>query len=375
MPESDKKLREDVRILLVEDDEDDYVILDELLREIKRDDLRIEWVQSVEDARKAVRREEHDVVLVDYRLGAETGLDLLRELEELGFKGPTVLLTGQADPEIDMAAMKGGAADYLVKGTFDAQTLDRVIRYALSQYRLHDATLARAQAEAESRAKDEFISIVSHELRTPLQVMTIVAEILQAEELSEGGQRAVNRLADNCHRMTLVVSDLLDATRIERGELKLQKAPLDFVALVARAVRDIADSEKSGPHPTFEAEVDEAIVLGDRERLGQVVDNLLNNAVKFTPPGGWIKVTVKKQGTDAILEVEDSGAGIEPDELQRVFQRFRRAKNNRRGDGLGLGLAIVRHIVKSHDGSVSAQSEGRGRGATFTVRLPLTAER
>jgi len=238
----------------------------------------------------------------------------------------------------------------------------------------------RARAEEANRIKDEFLATLSHELRTPLNAIAGWAHILQTGELPPSEQaRAVETILRNAKLQASLIEDLLDVSRIISGKLRLELAPLDLekvvrgaveTALPAASAKDIRISEQ--------VELAPAHVLGDAVRLEQVVWNLLSNAVKFSAPGGRIAVRARRAGDSAVLEVQDDGRGISPEFLPFLFERFRQAEPplmRARGSGLGLGLAIVRYLVEAHHGRVEARSEGEGRGATFTVWLPLATER
>jgi PAS domain S-box-containing protein len=234
---------------------------------------------------------------------------------------------------------------------------------------------ARADAQAATRAKDEFLAVLSHELRTPLQSILGWTQMLQGRPADERTlQKGLATIDRNGRAQAQLVEDLLDVSRIVAGKLRLEHVRVDLADVVAstiEAARSAADAKSIQIDATTEDVVGE--VLGDPGRLQQVVSNLLSNAVKFTPRGGHIDVRVERQGITARIIVKDDGLGISPEFLPQVFDRFRQAEGTTRRShgGLGLGLAIVRHLVELHGGTVKAESPGEGRGATFTVTLPL----
>ena len=233
---------------------------------------------------------------------------------------------------------------------------------------------ARAEAERASRAKDEFIATVSHELRTPLNAVLGWSRLLRTGRLDPAAtERAMEAIERNATTQAQIVDDLLDVARIVRGRLKLDIREADLGAAVeaaAETVRPAASAKGIG----LEIDVEEGAgtVRGDPARLQQIVWNLLANAIKFTPAGGRVWVQVRRLPDLIRLEVRDDGAGIDPDFLPHVFERFRQGDSSptRAHGGLGIGLAIVRHLVEAHGGSVSASSPGRNQGAVFTVDLP-----
>ena len=247
---------------------------------------------------------------------------------------------------------------------------------AIDNARLYSAAeTARQSAEAANRAKDEFLATMSHELRTPLNAVLGWIQILRSGAgAPENRERALATIERNARAQAQIIDDLLDVSRIVTGKFALKSGPVDLVSVVEGALetinlpvaaKPIALSKHLNPLP--------APVSGDADRLRQVVTNLLTNAVKFTPAGGRIDVRVDVADGRARIQVGDTGQGIDPRFLTHVFDRFwqRDSSMARVHGGLGLGLAIVRHIVEMHGGSVRAESPGVGLGATFTVELPL----
>jgi signal transduction histidine kinase/ActR/RegA family two-component response regulator len=241
------------------------------------------------------------------------------------------------------------------------------------------AERARAEAEAANRIKDEFLATLSHELRTPLTSLlgwsSVLREAKRDEKILSQGLEAIDR---NARVQAQLIDDLLDVSRIVSGKLNLEVRPLDLASVTRSAinvVRPAADAK--GISLDFFAEPGLGAISADSARLQQIIWNLLSNAVKFTPQGGKICVRVKQDAADARVTVKDTGQGIEPEFLPRVFDRFLQADSSttRSFGGLGLGLAIVRHLVELHGGTVSAESDGLNKGATFSATFPLLTER
>lgn len=237
---------------------------------------------------------------------------------------------------------------------------------------------ARAEAERADRAKEEMLAIVSHELRTPLNAIQGWLHVLRRRRADDGPLlgRAIDVIQRNLDTQVQLVDDLLDTARIAGGTLRMTLRPIELTPLLHAAVetvRPLADGKRIALDVSVAG--DGFATVGDASRLEQVIWNLLTNAVKFTPPGGHVAVRLERLGWLAQLEVEDDGQGIDPAFLPHVFDRFRQADSSsaRAAGGLGLGLALVRHIVLAHGGQVTARSEGAGRGACFTVTLPIGA--
>jgi PAS domain S-box-containing protein len=234
---------------------------------------------------------------------------------------------------------------------------------------------AREEAEKADRLKDEFLATLSHELRTPLTSVLGWATLIRSGDIDEANYAiALETIERNARLQARLIDDLLDVSRIITGNLHLELKPIDL-APVVEAARDAVrpTAEAKGIQLRTSLARGECSIKGDSNRLRQVVWNLLLNAIKFTPRGGSVAARLSCQNSSVILTVADTGEGIDADFLPHVFDRFRQAEGSisRRQGGLGLGLAVVRHLVELHGGNVSAASEGKGRGATFTVELPL----
>jgi PAS domain S-box-containing protein len=233
---------------------------------------------------------------------------------------------------------------------------------------------ARRQAEEASRLKEEFLATVSHELRTPLNAVVGWSRLLRSGQLdTEGAAHAVEVIERNAAAQRQIIEDLLDVSRIITGKLRINTQPVDLFLIIHAAidaVRPAAEAKEIRISTHIEAP--DPIVRADSERLQQVLWNLLANAVKFTPSGGNIEVYLEQHKSLAEIRIEDSGPGVPPEFLPRIFERFSQAdgSSTRKYGGLGLGLAIVRHLVELHGGTVSA-ANGDGDGAVLTVRLPI----
>jgi len=242
---------------------------------------------------------------------------------------------------------------------------------------LAEEQAARTQAEEASRFKDEFLATVSHELRTPLNSMLGWLHLLRQGKLdAKSAANAIETIHRNAKAQIQLIEDILDVSRIITGKLRLDVRPVDLIAVIQAAL-DIVRPAAEAKEIEINAILDPVAGLsrGDPNRLQQVVWNLLSNAVKFTPIGGRVAVRLEHAGNSATITVSDTGQGISADFLPHVFERFRQgdASTRRVHSGLGLGLAIVRHLVELHGGSVGAYSAGVGRGSSFTVTLPLAA--
>jgi signal transduction histidine kinase len=268
-----------------------------------------------------------------------------------------------------------------VKGDLNALQLERSIRYAVQQRQIEEERIQhlleqeeRSKAEAANRAKDEFLATLSHELRTPLNVMLGWVQLLKKNGKNEEiYEKAIDAIERSARAQTQLVDDLLDITRIASDGFELKIVSVDMTALVEACVEGMRPvAEDKDISLNLHSTDSPLLVSGDADRLPQVLNNLLSNAIKFTPLRGSVTVDLTDTGNEAVLTVTDTGKGIDADFLPHIFDRYSQeigTKTNRKG-GLGLGLAIAHRIVEMHGGTIIAQSDGEGKGSTFTVTLP-----
>jgi PAS domain S-box-containing protein len=236
---------------------------------------------------------------------------------------------------------------------------------------------AYEEAEAATRAKDEFLAVVSHELRSPLNSILGYARLIRAETANVAQIKHLVGIIERNGRMQLqLIEDLLDIARIISGKLELEVQPVDLITVITGALDVVRPSAQAkGIGITANLDPLAGQITGDPERLQQVVWNLLSNAIKFTPHGGRVEIALKRADPHIAIVVRDNGKGIESEFMPHLFERFRQSDmtSTRRVGGLGLGLSLVKHLVELHGGAIEAESAGAGRGSTFTVRLPLRA--
>lgn len=375
-----------VRVLLVEDDRDDFLIVRDLLAEVPGRPFTLEWAADYASGMVALLRCEHDVCLLDYRLGKHTGLELLREAVAAGCRQPAILLTGQTGPELDREALAAGVADYLEKGRFNGKELSRAIHYVLQQQRHADElehkvaerTVALAAANIALQEVDvrrtEFLALLAHELRNPLAPISHGLQTLKRNEDPAAAHATIGMMERQLSQMVRLIDDLLDVSRISRGKIELQRAPLDVGALVEQAVETVTPTMQAMNHQLVVRLPPVPVYLNaDATRLTQVLGNLLNNACKFTPAGGRIEVSASAEREMVTFRVKDNGMGIVPEKIPHIFEMFTQVDTNHLGakSGLGIGLSLVKNLVEMHEGTVEAISAGIGTGAEIVLRLPM----
>jgi signal transduction histidine kinase len=367
------------RILWADDNADmrDYV------RRLLSQHWTVETAGDGQAALEAVRARRPDLVLTDVMMPQLDGFDLLRALRaDPGTRSiPVVLVSARAGEESRVEGLEAGADDYLVK-PFSARELIARVSALLELARIRQEMVereqaGRRQAEQASRARDEFLAMLGHELRNPLGAIggavSVLGLLAKSGDEAEKPREIIRR--QTAH-LTRLLDDLLDVTRLDTGKIELQRRPLDLRTVAERALTSLAEGGKAAQHAiTLTGET--LWVEGDPTRLEQVIFNLLDNAVKYTPPGGQITLAMEADGGAAALRVTDTGTGMTPEALARAFEPFVQADPtlDRARGGLGLGLTLVKRFVELHGGTISAHSPGLGRGTEFLMRLPLTDAR
>jgi signal transduction histidine kinase len=403
--------RKDVRILMIDDDEEDFIIIRDLFDEIIQDshvvsryNYRLDWAQTFNQGLETLLERRHDVYLVDYRLGARTGLELIQEAIAANCEAPLILLTGQNNFEVDEQAMQAGAADYLIKGNTSARQLESSIRYSI-RHAQHLQEIKRLNASLEERVlertqvleeairelnrtkndldlalrkekdlsdlKSRFVAMASHEFRTPLA--TMLSSLSLVTKYGEAGNKEqqmkhILRIKSSIANLTDIINDVLSVTRLEEGGVMVACETLDIQELAEEIVREMKGITKAGQDVHFNA-TGERYVRTDRRIIKHLLTNLLSNAIKFSGEGKRIWLDMAVVDGAITLEVRDEGIGISEEDQKHLFERFFRAKNATNIEGTGLGLTIIAKFLELLDGSITFESELH-RGTTFTIHLP-----
>lgn len=372
-------------ILLIEDDEDDYVVVREMLSQIYGDGLQLEWTTNADEGLSAIVDSSYDLYLVDYRLGKRDGVELVRKGVAAGCRAPLILLTGLASRTTDLEAMSAGAADYLVKAELTVPLIDRAIRYAMTRQKL---LATKSEANDLLRRKNEklaalyrtahhFVDDLSHEFRTPLTVIKEYASILQdglAGEVNEEQESFLEIIINRVQDLSIMVNDMLDMSRLEAGLIGVSRSANRVDEILAHVVPDFErKSEATGCALRLDVQADLPAVYCDFEKVGRVVVNLMVNAFKYAGEGREIAIWARHDPSKpvVVVGVTDKGPGIPSSELETIFARFKQLEGEIRSStkGFGLGLSIVKELVHLNFGEIWVASE-LGEGSTFSFSIP-----
>jgi DNA-binding response OmpR family regulator len=402
-------------VVLAVDDSPTY--LDAMTLQLEQDRYDVIQADGGERALDLLALHAVDCILLDFVMPGMSGQEVCRRIKASAAwrTVPVIMLTGREDRDAIVESFEAGADDYVAKSSefavlkarLDAQLRRRQFEQEAQRIReqLHRKDLevaearaviterrrveeelraanlaaerAKAAAEEASRAKDHFLAVLSHELRTPLTPVLAAVSLLQKDQTLPG--RVLSRLElirRNVELQSRLIDDLLDLTRIVRGKVELDRRRVELGTILGRAAEVCRpDIDARRLHFGIDCGPGPYLVEADAARLQQVFWNLIKNAIKFTPLGGCVGVRCRADAGSVVVDVSDSGIGIDPSALGRIFDAFAQAELSitRQFGGLGLGLAISKVLVEMHGGTITAQSDGQNKGATFTVRLPVVA--
>ncbi|PIQ21682.1 MAG: hybrid sensor histidine kinase/response regulator [Cytophagales bacterium CG18_big_fil_WC_8_21_14_2_50_42_9] len=407
---------DNIRILLVDDDEDDFIITRDIITDIPGRHYHLDWTDSFDEALDLINQKKHDVYLVDYRLGARDGLELINQAIASGCTAPLILLTGQSDRETDEKAMRLGASDYLVKGTFNPFDLERSIRYSIEHANnldqiqvlnaeLEQRVIARTQELAEAitkleetnkslfeaqqeirkalqkekelhELKSRFVTIASHEFRTPLSTVLSSASLIGKYKLTEEDdkrQKHVNRIKSAVSNLTAILNDFLSLSRIEEGKIYNVPTTFELVPFTTEIVEEMQGYLKVGQQVYYQHQGQVDPITLDKQLLKNIILNLLSNASKYSGEGKKILLSTEISPDYVQVAVKDEGIGIPEADQAHLFTPFFRAQNATNYEGTGLGLNIVKRYVDIMSGTLHYESV-INQGTTFTVQFPRNTD-
>jgi signal transduction histidine kinase len=369
--------------VLVVDDEQSVATTIKAILELEGNEVTA--VTSGTEALAQLREHEFDVVLTDLRLDDLDGIEILRETQKLWPDTVSIMLTGYASLESAVTALRSGAYDYLIKPS-DVDELRATIGRALERRRLRQRLVELEQLD---KLKTQFLSMASHELRTPLTAVSGFIQIARRRmsrlsgapdiptpwrEEAQKADETLEMANRQGKKLARLIDELLDVSRLQQGRVEMRLAEMDL----ADVVREVAERMRllSKGHEIETKIAGQASVVADRDRIEQVFENLVGNAIKYSPDAGRILVSMRVNGANAIVSVRDEGIGVAPGEVEKIFGLFYRSPDPRADHvgGLGLGLYISREIVARHHGRLWAERNS-GAGTTFHVTLPLAQVR
>jgi len=392
-------------VLLIEDDEDDYFITKKYLKGIPDKEITLDWISSFEEAKRALTTSQHDICLIDYRLGENTGLELLQYAEEIKYRTPTIILTGQVDHETDLEATEAGASDYLVKAELNSRQLERTFRYTIkmkqTMERLRQArdnleaevevrkqteaelVTAMKVAEAATHAKAEFLSNMSHEMRTPMHAILGYAELgsLDIDNEKEKHTQYFSHITASGQRLMELITTLLNLAELDTGHTEFNMQEADLMEIIEAATADHAKQlqDKSLLLKINAGQADHTAQF-DVIQVMQVTNYMLHNAIRYSPNERQLTLSLTPaefKNSDGrtkaaiTFSLSDQGVGIPEDELESIFDAFVQSTKTKTGaGGTGLGLNICKKIIEGHQGKIWAENNAQG-GATFSFTIPL----
>jgi signal transduction histidine kinase len=370
------------RPLLIVDDDADFA--ESLFEMLEPHGYTVETADTAESAFAALQATAAPVALIDIRLGADSGVDVLASLRSARPELIAVMMTAHVETETVIKALRTGAYDYIDKGSSPAEfvaVLDRAFEKRQLQDERRDAyealRLAKESAEAASRSKSEFLATMSHELRTPLNAIIGFSEVMMSETFGPLGEGPYREYAQDINvsgiHLLALINDILDLSKAESGKLELNEETVDLaevVEQVARLIRPRADGGQVSVATKIAAGL--PFLRGDERKLKQIALNLVSNAVKFTPKGGHVDLELDcDEARRLVLRVRDTGIGIAPEDIERAFEPFRQIDSelSRQHDGTGLGLPLTAAMVRLHEAELAVDS-AVGRGTLVTVLFP-----
>ncbi len=368
----------EVNVLLIEDDEDDYILTLDYLQSISGFKFNLTWHSQYAQALAALESNSFDLCLLDYQLGPETGLNVLKEARARQVHTPIIMLTGQSDEVLDNQALKAGAEDFVLKSEISSARFIRSIRYALARKALERERIERLRVESDSRAKDRFLAHLSHELRTPLTSILGYTNLLLSREELQTIKPELSIINSNGEHLLNLLNDVLDLSKISENRLQLNEQEISLSHLMSdlHSLFKMAAAKK-GLQFTITAltPLPNRVVI-DKTRLKQVLINITYNAIKFTA-SGFVNVTIALDSQQRLLfKVIDSGIGIPEEKRKRIFKPFEQVQHvtTRSDEGAGLGLAISSALINLMGGQLEVDSTlGEGSEFAFSVAITIPA--
>jgi signal transduction histidine kinase len=367
----------EVRVLVIDDDEEDFFILKKTFQKIPQSPFVLDWTPSYDEGLKQIREKRHDIFLIDYRLGEHTGLELLKQAEAERRSEPFILLTGTDNRDVEWRSMRLAAADYLRKSTINSEVLSRTLYYALQRKQIEKQRLQHLMDL--NRSKDEFISIASHQLRTPATaVKQYLGMLLEGfvGDMEPRQRSMVAKAYENNERQLRIVSDLLKVAQVDAGQVMLKKEEVSLNSLIEDIIHDFRGVlNNRNQTMTFYRGANDPKVTIDLNSIRMVFENLIDNASKYSEEGKQITITIENEQSATVVAIADEGVGIRAGDRHRLFEKFSRLDNSlsTKVGGTGLGLYWAKKIITLHDGTIT-HAPNTPSGSVFSVGIPKNTE-
>lgn len=367
-----------MRLLIVVRDSVDAALIRTMLAS-EKGEVECASASRLEEALTYLGRQVFDVVLMELNFADAVGLAAFRKLHDAHPRIPVVILSGRREDTLALAAMQAGAQDYLMKGFIGGFTLLRALRHAIERQQMFDRLDDSVSELEENRGaiiranqlKNDLIAILAHDFKGPLTSIMGFAELI-AEGSLEGqeAKSAAQTIRNNAQRLTNLANDTLALSRVEHGELELVEEPVDLAALI----ENVASTLREQRPITITVRTKEVVIEGDVARLRQTFENVIGNAIKYSPNGEPVTIEIASTRNDVVVEICDHGIGIPADDIPHLFKRFARASNARNSKikGTGIGLFLVKMLVEAHGGKIDVCSQ-LGVGTTVAIHLPRNA--
>jgi len=363
-----------IKVLIIEDDEDDYLITRDMFSDMEDGNFHLDWVNTFSQGLHSISQNSNDVYLLDYRLGEQTGLDLLREAVGMGCQSPIILLTGSGNRDVVQDALKAGASDYLVKNQITPDILERTIRFALERKQAeNELRMAKEKAEKATKLKDKFVSMVSHDLKSPFNSIVGFLRLMEGDQdnpLYPSHKEMIDDILENCDGMLQMIDELLNINKLQTGKIQPKLKFHDARSLIESAihrVRFLAENKKIELNNKVP---DNARLYADWDLYSEVILNLVTNSIKFSNVGDSISLYIP-EGKTTTIAVKDTGVGIKEILIPKLFKYEEKTSfpGTAGETGSGYGLPFCKDIMDVHGGDLRVDSV-EGQGTTFFVELP-----
>ncbi len=372
-------LKNTLKVVAIEDDSDDFILLKDYLGQVKTAKYDVTWVSSYNEGIEHIDKQDADIYLIDYILGAESGIDILRHAYTLHLEKPIIMLTGLGDHNIDVEAMEQGASDFICKSNLSPDLLERSIRYSIkrAQDKLELRKMEKLKTEKDLaykniKSKSHFLAVVSHEIRNPLGAMIGYADLAMNNDISEEQRNQfLLTIKKSGEHLLDILNDFLDLSKIEAGQFQVQ-ADNFYWKNTLQDVLELLQPISSKKHIDLTCNIDEKIsevLKSDAKRFRQILLNLIGNSLKFTEVGVVKVICSFEESTDSLLiTIKDTGIGISLEAQKKLFTPYCQANLNCEGTGLGLDLS--RKLARALGGNIKLIESSPGNGTTLQLALP-----